>query len=299
MLKICVPTFFFLSGYLFFLNYDDYDIKWYVNKFRNRIKTLLVPYIVCNIVVFICFYIANFLFTGLMGSGKSYCMYDNIFDYLLMFWSPLANPVLWFIRDLFIVILLSPLMMPLVKKSRGVLPLLLIVLWFCSLWKSGYSGFSSVSFAFFYLGAWVSTNKIDFRIFLVERKWIVWLSVFLFLFTWIYCSLIDSIGWLNNLMIISGIITLMGIVDKTVSNQKLRSFNFSFWMPASFFIYAYHHVIHVPLKKFLYVILRPECACMNYVIFFVTVLFVITFLSVVYWGLKRLMPKYVWIFTGR
>lgn len=100
-------------------------------------------------------------------------------------------------------------------------------------------------------------------------------------------------------MIISGIITLMGIVDKTVSNQKLRSFNVSFWMPASFFIYAYHHVIHVPLKKFLYVILRPEFAYMNYVIYFVTVLSVITFLSVVYWGLKRLMPKYVWIFTGR
>lgn len=119
VLKICVPTFFFLSGYLFFLNYNDYDIKWYVNKFRNRIKSLLVPYILSNIVVFLCFYISNFLFTSLMGSGKSYCMYDNILDYLLMFWSPLANPVLWFIRDLFIVILLSPLMMPLVKKSRG------------------------------------------------------------------------------------------------------------------------------------------------------------------------------------
>lgn len=94
-------------------------------------------------------------------------------------------------------------------------------------------------------------------------------------------------------------ILLLEIVDKTISDMRLQSFNASFWMPASFFIYAYHHVIHVPLKKFLYVILRPEYAFMNYVIYFVTILSVIAFLSMVYYVLKHLMPKYVWIFTGR
>lgn len=40
-----VPLFFFISGFLFFLNYDKYSYKWFKRKFQSRIKTLLVPYI--------------------------------------------------------------------------------------------------------------------------------------------------------------------------------------------------------------------------------------------------------------
>ena len=43
---VCVPLFFFISGFLFFYN-SDFSKEIYIKKVKKRIKTLFVPYIIC------------------------------------------------------------------------------------------------------------------------------------------------------------------------------------------------------------------------------------------------------------
>lgn len=233
-----------------------------------------------------------------MGAGNSYRMSMSLTDWLLIFWNPLGNPVLWFIRDLMVVILLTPLITPLVRKIPYIILPLFFIGWLFGLWPSGYSGFSSVSFCFFYIGAFFSLRKVDIVDEVCKNKLGVAISMLLFVTSWVYSALFSDNEIIAKLMVIFGSVSLI-IISRYAAKTKLSTFNASFWLPASFFIYVYHHIVHVPVKKFLYVVIHPTMPFMNYVIYFVTVLFVIYFLAGIYYLMKKAFPKYVWIFTGR
>ena len=49
---VAVPAFFFIAGYLLYANID---FTWnnYVHKLRNRVKSLLVPYLLWNTICFL------------------------------------------------------------------------------------------------------------------------------------------------------------------------------------------------------------------------------------------------------
>ena len=51
LVKVAMPTFFVISGYLFFANVTDWNTKTYLGKLRRRVKTLLIPYIIWNVLM--------------------------------------------------------------------------------------------------------------------------------------------------------------------------------------------------------------------------------------------------------
>ena len=53
--RIAVPLFFFISGFLFFYH-TDFSMKMYKQKLKKRVRTLLVPYLFWNTVVFLIFF---------------------------------------------------------------------------------------------------------------------------------------------------------------------------------------------------------------------------------------------------
>ena len=50
--SIAVPLFFFISGYLFFLQ-KEFNRQEYLRKLQKRVKTLLVPYLLWNLIAII------------------------------------------------------------------------------------------------------------------------------------------------------------------------------------------------------------------------------------------------------
>ena len=48
-----VPIYFFISGYVFFINIDRFDKGAYFRKLKNRLHTLLIPYIIWNFLAII------------------------------------------------------------------------------------------------------------------------------------------------------------------------------------------------------------------------------------------------------
>lgn len=47
---ICNPGFFIFSGFLFFYKINNFNKQVYVNKLKKRVKTLIIPYLLWNVI---------------------------------------------------------------------------------------------------------------------------------------------------------------------------------------------------------------------------------------------------------
>ena len=147
-----VPGFFFISGYLFFLSKKSYS-----QKISTRVHTLIIPYLLWNSLLLILYLIAYVVGFPQVINGRSIADYKLI-DYVRLFWDrgsfdngnfvPLLCP-LWYIRNLLIMSILSPLFYYIIKYLREVF-LLFIAIW----WMTTYN--NALTILFFCLGAYFS-----------------------------------------------------------------------------------------------------------------------------------------------
>ena len=132
-----MPTFFVMSGYLFFGNVTKWNAKIYWNKQRRRAKTLLVPYIIWNI-----------------------AMAVKLKTFSLSIFIEPANMPLWFLRDLMIVSLLTPIIYIGVRKLGYWLFAILLPIYLTGLYAVQ-PGLTPYAVCFFTLGAFLSIRKMD------------------------------------------------------------------------------------------------------------------------------------------
>jgi fucose 4-O-acetylase-like acetyltransferase len=137
LVKVAMPTFFVMSGYLFFANVEKFNKEIYQQKIWRRIKTLLIPYIIWN----------------LLMAAKL-----KVFS-LSIFWTP-ANMPLWFLRDLMIVSLLTPIIYIGVKKLGYWLFVLLLPIYLTGIWAIQ-PGLNPYAICFFTLGAFLSIREMN------------------------------------------------------------------------------------------------------------------------------------------
>lgn len=135
--QVAVPYFFLVSGFLLAGHFCEDG--WYKREVHKRVLSLVVPYFVW-IGISLC---VNFmLFCGVRMAGYS-CNFGNPFYGPWWKWlidSVGLNPFknigpLWFVRDLFFLVLLSPLILRITRKMRFLLPIIcfigiFIVEWF-------------------------------------------------------------------------------------------------------------------------------------------------------------------------
>jgi surface polysaccharide O-acyltransferase-like enzyme len=125
---IAVPCFFMFSGFLFFCKITDFTPSLYTNKLKKRALTLLIPYILWCLVPIGMSFAKAVLHDNLIG------FWTKLTDkgFLSIFWNytswhsavnnftnygPALLP-LWFLRDLIISVILSPLVYYLVKHTK-------------------------------------------------------------------------------------------------------------------------------------------------------------------------------------
>ncbi|MBO4907139.1 MAG: acyltransferase [Bacteroidaceae bacterium] len=139
--QTCVPTFFVISGYLYFNGLTgDWSWSVFASKLRKRVSTLLIPYIIWNIVLalFICrSAILHFDLDGLYGFFSErgllsvplaywhisspvwwHALSDAAPSEFVAWWQPLHIP-LWYIRDLMVLCVCSPFVYALVRGRHG------------------------------------------------------------------------------------------------------------------------------------------------------------------------------------
>lgn len=84
--ELGVPTFFVISGYLFFYSYQP-TIACYVSKIKRRVHSLFIPYMFWTIFFLTVFYIAEYslLVRGLFNEGRGLVQDYSWSDYFRAF----------------------------------------------------------------------------------------------------------------------------------------------------------------------------------------------------------------------
>lgn len=157
---IGVSVFFFISGYLFFYSVS-FNRETYLKKTSKRVHSLVIPYLFWNFIVLLFYLMIESIDVLKVFMVNRELVSDNsIYEYLLLFWNPIANQF-WFIKDLFLVCLLSPILYYFLKKCSiyGVISIGIIWLMVNVDWE--FPVFKLRTLFFFSWGAWLSINKIS------------------------------------------------------------------------------------------------------------------------------------------
>lgn len=157
LVKVAMPVFFIMSGYLFFANVDVWNFKVYKTKIWRRIKTLLIPYLIWNLLMTIK--LKTFCWSMFWAYWEPAGSQIDWFGQEQLMTAP-ANMPLWFLRDLMVVSLLTPIIYIIIRKLGLWLMGLLTILYLSGVYAF-IPGFSAYAIYFFTFGAFLSIRKMD------------------------------------------------------------------------------------------------------------------------------------------
>lgn len=150
--KVAVPVFFIMSGYLFFANVEEWSLKVYKAKLLRRIKTLLIPYLIWNLLMAIK--LKTFSWSVFWSFWCPAGIQTDWFGQEQLMTAP-ANMPLWFLRDLIVVSLLTPIIYIGVRKFGSWLLAILTILYLSGI-CAFIPGLSAYAVYFFTFGAFFS-----------------------------------------------------------------------------------------------------------------------------------------------
>lgn len=299
--RLSVPVFFFMSGYLFFHNVI-FDGSVYFRKLRSRGKSLLIPYVFWNAAFLIVYYLASLMpSTAALINNTPNIDVDFILSSL---WArPSADPnwtypiayQFWFIRDLMVIVVLSPLVYWAMKTTREYGLLAVAVCWMCGLSIPffGVRGFDTSAWFFFMVGSFFSISRKNVvTVFAVFGNW-----VYLLYATLSLVDLFTDSGLIHKLGIVVGLICVVKLTACLIERQMIR-IN-PFLTSASFFVFAVHEPFLLTMPyKLLHRVVALNTDMLLTVVYFAMVLFAVVAALGLYYVSKRLMPSFTAVITG-
>lgn len=300
--RIAVPLFFFISGFLFYRKIDIYNKGVYFTKLKKRVRTLLIPYVFWNLIVIFIQYLTQKYLSGLT-SGNNLLITDyTCWNWIKAFWNgnivgyntPINYP-LWFIRDLMVMVIASPIIYWLIRYLKLYGISLLGILWFFNIWID-IPGISIISLFFFSYGAYYSIHKINF-----VNDFLKFYPVIIgaYIVTSIGDLFFKETSWniyIHNIGILMGIAACVSLTASCL-NKNIWHVNFQL-LNTSFFIYAYHVMPLALVVKCMNEILHPQSDITLIVSYVFSPILVI---AIGFWINKFLMkyfPKFTSIITG-
>lgn len=292
-----VPAFFFISGFLFYISQKSYK-----ERIKSRVHTLLYPYLLWNS-LFLMIYIILFLIGHPMDIlGKNISDY-GILDYIRAYidrgeYNEGNNgPILctyWYVRNLFLLCLVSPLWFYLNKYLKFLFPVLLGV-WWMSL---HHNALLAESILFFNLGACFAIHDVNPMEYVYRRK-------ILFITFWIILSLadlahciIDFFGsfYVHRLSLITNIFAFLMLADMIVKGEREKAN--SFLAGSVFWIFATHDHLAIALRKLCIQYWGNVSDVTHFFLYWMTFVIVVTLCLLSYAIMNRLFPKFVSFATG-
>ncbi|KAF2512040.1 acyltransferase [Flavobacterium zhairuonense] len=298
--RVAVPIFFSISGYLFFLNMKG-SVSEFLIKFKKRIQTLVIPYLLWSIFAILLFY-----FLQSFAASKNFFTNQLIKDYSFskLLHTIFLNPInyqLWFIRDLIVLVLISPIIFWSIKFSKFIIILLFFVAWMIDF---NFVIFSSDSLLFFSFGAFISMQNNSLVIARLTNKKYLLVSVAWMILVLTFSTLkyneTDNVNLLNLLYkssIICGIIAIWSLYDIILEDKEINNNKYFKITSFSFFIYAFHEPFLTILKKGL-LFAFSKSDFFSLLVYFVAPLIIILISISVGYFLSSFFPKVYRTLTG-
>lgn len=260
--NVAIPCFYLFSGFLFFYKSQDFTPHIYVHKLKKRVQTLLVPYLVWNGMAF------GFELLLSLKQGHLHHFWSQINEhggFISIFWDysviqnqstqqnyygPILIP-LWFIRDLMLTVLLSPLIYILIKKAKR--PALLILgalYYFEPNLDTGFYNLNQLTTAVFYF-TWGASYSISGQNMIVQfrrAQKLVILPCFISLGFCIYFYPTHIFNYISPIYAIMGIVTIISFTSMLIQQDRLKEN--ALLSQTSFFMYLAHVPIIIALTRF-------------------------------------------------
>ncbi len=319
--RLCVPMFFFFSGFLFFYH-TDFNTNVYKKKIRSRIKTLLVPYLLWNVIAIVLNFVYKLPFLSSVFPNASHIDFSvaRFFNTFFannnnrgIFVSPITDPLdnigsnyypidfpLWFVRDLMVMVLISPIIYWFIKRTgKWFLIAMGGVYYFYQAAFMPHGGWSvqlSQAVFFFSWGAFYSIMKTNFVSCLRSCKFAP--------FFYFPIALIDTITketyynlFIHEAGIILGVISIIVVVSCFLEKTKFSiDKNLS---NSSFFVFALHALFMNNLAKFLFVAIHiPDNPYALLILYFFVPLLTIVICYAIYMLSKKYIPSISDLLTG-
>ena len=242
--RVAVPVFALISGFLFFCKYNG--ISDYGTNLKKRVHTIIIPFILCNLIVYVSEVGYVFFKTGEWAWGElDYSLY-------VIFLSPIAIQ-LWFIRDLILLFVISPVLFFFIRKSGIFFLGILSFIWLIDLELLPLLGgkylISVETMTYFSIGAYLAQYQNNFINVLSQfRRDILFILIVLYISLLVIRIYIDPfhLNWyydrytiysliIQNMSILIGVFLILLLSYNLRENKRLLSLSVF-----TFFVYLYH-----------------------------------------------------------
>ena len=239
--RIANCLFFCISGYLFARTIQNLKGVW--EKQKKRFRTLLVPYILWNL-IFVLWYVVLEVLPGLDRWVNSESVIDrfasqSIWQTLYYLFVEPAAFQLWFLRDLLVMVAFTPLWWWLAKKVKWIAITLALASVFIYPWL-----------VYYWLGIIIAVHQWDIEHY--PSSWAA-TAVGLIIYSgisWMYATGMEVPDWLSAFSNLTGLYALWHLYDLLVKGHIIS--NRGIWKYLcgySFFIYCFHEPAFNIIKK--------------------------------------------------
>ena len=318
--SIAVPAFFLISGYLFFKKLEQWDWSVWKRKMRSRLKTLVIPYSLW-VTLYILYRSGVYLTIGaIIINGRPCSLFTDWFwEYggFHLYWdssvwgndrlnwlggvaphmtAPHLVP-LWFLRDLMVVVALTPFIYWLIKKSGIVLISILGITYLTGLWPDIH-GLTATAAFYFSAGAYLSLKGHDLSLFYKYRSFLYVVCACLLIINMYFAvgPYTEYRRYFSGFYVITGVFSAINISYWLVREKGVRSKRLM--VESCFFIYAFHVFILGDCRHYVEAVLS-RCSShllpLSYVVYpWIDILICL----LLYYLFRRFFPRTTRILTG-
>lgn len=306
IIESAVPLFFFISGYLFFRN-GEFSTSIYASKLRRRVSSLLVPYLLWNVIYILIVAIMQYVKPDTLFLIHKSLSRFTFTDYLWLFWdirqitglpSDAHSCVVgqfWFLQCLMVLDVLSPLIYVGIRYLKWYFVLLVGVL--CSVFFfTPIAGFQPLAIIAFTLGAAFAIRHLSF-VELCHRyfPYIVVLSIMLHLL----CNyLLHPSPDIFNVLLALTVDALFIAIAYHLMSKKGYHTN-TFLLSSTFFVFAAHRFF----TQIFIMVMRAGILSLQHPILMILYGFISVFISVLlslsfFVVSRRLFPRFTALLVG-
>lgn len=298
--RVATPFYFIIAGYLFFSGFKlkPSDI---LQKYKRRVRTLLLPFILWS-AYGICLYFMLQLVPQFKPFFTNRIIQDLQATELLK--TLLLNPIpyqLWFLRDLMVLVLLSPAIWLVVRFFKEGFILLLLAAWFLDY---DFVYFTSVSVLFFSVGCLFTLRPGTITYLQTNHQYqiplLFWIGLLVFKTEMAYLGIADAVTLklLHKLAILWGLYAVWIAVNAIADKERTASRAWLYTSVSSFFIYAFHEPLLTILKRGLLYMIHTDKNFTSLTVYLLAPCLTILICVLVAGLLMRRTPRLFNVLTG-
>ena len=298
---LAVTLFSLISGYYLFAKGDRWTVPHYIDILRKRFKTLLIPYVLWNLLCIMALWLKNSI--GLhwgINFAFNAVEYDQVTNHGLfeLIMGPIDSP-LWYVRELIYMFVLSPLVYVLCRHRiiGAIIVLLLYALPVVAPYCNFHFPLNDIQ-VHFIVGAYLALHKWNILGIARRVKWLVYAIGGAYIVA-IVMGMIDLhthyTGILNAFFAL-GLINLG--YELYVKKNALYHF-FAGNASATFFMYAAHWILYINIIRGTLTTFLPSDGSMTDVFVHITTFILVSVATLyTYRLMSRFMPYVLSFLSG-